>query len=99
MAYDGQARRAQKHHPDLPALTRSRTEPGRERLAVSPPELALKHRLRKLRRHPRRCDAWRRLIAQPERITSIGMPDRAHIGRSNLERRRPSDKDFRANSQ
>ena len=45
------------------------------------------------------CDAWRRLIAQPERITSIGMRDRAHIGQSNLERRRPSDKDFRANSQ
>ena len=29
-------------------------EPGRERLAVSPPELALKHRLRKLRRDRRR---------------------------------------------
>src|SRR3984957_1049519 len=55
MAYDGQARRAQKHHPDLPALTRPRAEPGRERLAVSPSELALKHRLRKLRRHRRRC--------------------------------------------
>ena len=25
------------------------------------------------------CDAWRRLIAQPERITSIGMRDRAHM--------------------
>ena len=30
-------------------------EPGRERLAVSPSELDLKHRLRKLRRHCRRC--------------------------------------------
>ena len=29
-------------------------QPGRERLAVSAPELALKHRLRKLRRHHRR---------------------------------------------
>src|SRR5580658_6764270 len=29
-------------------------EPGRERLAVPPPELALKHRLRKLRRDRRR---------------------------------------------
>ena len=28
------------------------------------------------------CDAWRRLIAQPERITSIGMRDRAHIGQT-----------------
>ena len=26
------------------------------------------------------CDAWRRLIAQPEPITSIGMRDWAHIG-------------------
>ena len=26
------------------------------------------------------CDAWRRLIAQPEIITSIGMRDWAHIG-------------------
>ena len=26
------------------------------------------------------CDAWRRLIAQPERITSIGMRKWAHIG-------------------
>ena len=28
------------------------------------------------------CDAWRRLIAQPEVITSIGMPEWAHIGQS-----------------
>ena len=33
---------------------RAGAEPGRERLAVSSPELALKHRLRKLRRHHRR---------------------------------------------
>ena len=26
------------------------------------------------------CDPWRKLIAQPERITSIGMRDWAHIG-------------------
>jgi hypothetical protein len=26
------------------------------------------------------CDAWRRLIGQPETITSIGMRDWAHIG-------------------
>ena len=25
------------------------------------------------------CDAWRKLIAQPEQITSIGMPDWAHV--------------------
>jgi len=28
------------------------------------------------------CDAWRRLIAQPETITSIGMREWAHIGQS-----------------
>jgi hypothetical protein len=26
------------------------------------------------------CDAWSKLIAQPEAITSIGMRYRAHIG-------------------
>ena len=28
------------------------------------------------------CDAWRRLIAQPETITSIGMRAWAHIGQT-----------------
>jgi len=28
------------------------------------------------------CDAWNRLIAQPAAITSIGMRDWAHVGRS-----------------
>src|SRR5450432_3020063 len=28
------------------------------------------------------CDAWRRLTARPETITSIGMRDWAHVGRS-----------------
>src|ERR1700693_1666489 len=54
MAHDGQARRARQHHADLPAFPRPGAEPGRERLAVSSPELALKHRLRKLRRDRRR---------------------------------------------
>jgi hypothetical protein len=26
------------------------------------------------------CEAWRKLIAQPETITSIGMRDWAHVG-------------------
>ena len=26
------------------------------------------------------CDAWRNLIADPDRITSIGMRDWAHVG-------------------
>jgi hypothetical protein len=28
------------------------------------------------------CEAWRKLIAEPERITSIGMRDWAHVGQS-----------------
>jgi transposase len=28
------------------------------------------------------CEAWRNLIADPERITSIGMRDWAHVGHS-----------------
>ena len=54
---------------------------GRECLAISPSELALEHRLRKLRRHRRRrCNAWQNLIAQPQTITSIGMREWAHVG-------------------
>ena len=48
MAHDRRPRGAREHHADLPALARSRTEPGRERLAVSPLELALQ------RNHPAR---------------------------------------------
>ena len=40
---------------DLPTFAGPGTEPSREHLAISPSELALKHRLRKLRRHCRRC--------------------------------------------
>jgi hypothetical protein len=39
MAYDGQARRTRQHHADLPAFPRPGAEPGRERLAVPPPEV------------------------------------------------------------
>jgi hypothetical protein len=28
------------------------------------------------------CDAWRKLTARPETITSIGMRDWAHVGQS-----------------
>ena len=66
MAHDGQARRARQHHADLPAFPRPGAEPGRERLAVSPPKLALKHRLRKPRRD-RRCSMRR--LAKTHRST------------------------------
>jgi transposase len=48
MAHHGQARRARQHHLDLPAFARTGTQSGRERLAVSAPQLALQHRLRQL---------------------------------------------------
>src|SRR3974390_2249169 len=54
MAHRPQPQRAQKHHADLPALTRSGTEPGRKCLAVSPLKLALQSRLRHLPRNRRR---------------------------------------------
>ena len=66
MAHNGQARRARQHHADLPAFPRPGAEPSREHLAVSPPELALKHRLRKLRRNRRRR---MRRLAKPHRST------------------------------
>ena len=43
-----------KHHPDLAAFPFARTEPSRERLAISARQLALEPRLRNLRRHHRR---------------------------------------------
>ncbi len=49
-----QTESAQEHHANLPAAPRAGAEPRRERLAVSAPELALKSRLRRLRRHHRR---------------------------------------------
>ena len=60
--------------------SRARTQPGRECLAVSPSELALKHRLRKLRRHHRR--RLRRMAEtdrRANRITSIAMRHWAHV--------------------
>src|SRR5215207_653727 len=54
MAHNGKARRPYEYHADLPALTRPRVEPRREPLAVPTRQLALKSRLRDLRRHHRR---------------------------------------------
>src|ERR1700756_3425567 len=66
MAYDEQARRASQHHARFPAVPCARAEPGRERLAISAPKLALEHRVRKLRRHRRRR---MQSLAKPHRPT------------------------------
>jgi len=67
-----------------PILLPSRSpelKPSRERLAISARQLALEPRLRTYDDIiDAACDAWRRLIAQPQTITSIGMRDWAHIG-------------------
>ena len=78
MAHHEQARRAGKHHPDLPAVPRA-------------PELnPVENVWQYLRQNwlsntvfaivDAACAAWRKLIAQPETITSIGMRDWAHVG-------------------
>ena len=62
-----------QHHADLLAFPRARTEPGRERLAVSCAELAVEPRLRNLRRHHRRR---LRRLAKPR-----SRPRKNHINR------------------
>jgi putative transposase len=81
MAHHGQARRPRQHHANLPAVPRPGAEPGRN----------VWQYLRQnwlsntvFENHDAIVDAayaaWRKLIAQPETITSIGMRDWAHVG-------------------
>jgi len=79
MAHHGQAQRARQHHPDLPAVPRP-----------NPVENVWLY----LRQNwlsntvfenydaivDAACEAWRKLIADPDRITSIGMRHWAHVG-------------------
>ena len=81
MAHDEQARRARKHHADLPAFARAELNP-------------VENVWQYLRQNwlsntvfenydaivDAACAAWRNLIADPDRITSIGMRDWAHVG-------------------
>jgi hypothetical protein len=80
MAHHRQARHAQQHHPDLPAVPRAGAEPGRKywqflrgnwlsNLVFETYDDII----------DAACAAWRELIAQPETITSIGMREWAHI--------------------
>ena len=83
MAHDWQPRRAQEHHPDLPAFAGSRTEPGRERLADLRSNW-LSNRVFDTYDAiiDAACEAWQKLVAQPDTITSIGMRSWAHVGQS-----------------
>jgi hypothetical protein len=83
MAHHRQARRAEQHLPDLPAVPRGGAEPRRKRLAVPSRQLTLKPRLRHLRRHHRR--RLRRLAQTPRparnhHLNRIG--EWAHIGQT-----------------
>jgi hypothetical protein len=84
MAHNRQARPAQQHHADLPALTRPGIEPARKHLAVHARQLAFKNLVFETYDEiiDAACDAWRKLIDQPEAIRSIGMRDWAHIGQT-----------------
>jgi hypothetical protein len=74
MAHHRQAQRAQKHHAHLPAFALARTKLGRECLVISPSELALNSVFENYDAIiGAACVAWRKLTAQPERITSIGI--------------------------
>jgi hypothetical protein len=65
-----------QHHADLPALPLPGAQPCGERLAVSPPDWLSNTVLENYDAIvDAACAAWRKLIAQPETITSIGMRD------------------------
>ena len=81
MARREQPRRARRHHADLAARARSRTQPGRERPALSLVE-PLSNRVFETYDAivDAACAAWMKLIATPETITSIAMREWAHVG-------------------
>jgi len=83
LAYNGQAPHTEQYHADLPPVACARTQPGREHLAISAQQLACQPRVDTYDAIiDAACEAWRKLIAQPQTITSIGMRDWAHVGQS-----------------
>lgn len=78
MAPIDKPRRARRHHANPPARARSYLS---QHLAASSCELALHcvfetyHEIIEAA-----CDAWQKLIAKPETITSIAMRQWAHVG-------------------
>lgn len=86
MAHHGEPRHAQKHHADPVAIPRARTP------ELNPVENIwqymhanwLSNRLFETYDAivDTACEAWRKLIPQPDAITSIGMREWAHVGQS-----------------
>jgi hypothetical protein len=86
MAYHRQARHARQHHADLPAVARPELNP-------------VENVWQYLRQNwisntvfenydtiiDAACDAWRKLIADPEKITSISMRHWANVGQWPLD--------------
>ena len=82
MAHHQQARHAQKHHADLPAFAGPGAEPGRVWQYVRQNWISNTVFENYDAIVDAACDAWRKLTAKPETITSIGMRDWAHVGQS-----------------
>jgi hypothetical protein len=83
VAHHRQAHNAEKHHRDIPAVAGARTEPGRERLAI-PGQNWLSNSVFDTYDAiiDAACEAWKKLLAEPQTITSIGMRQWAHVGQT-----------------
>jgi hypothetical protein len=83
MAYDGEPQHAQKHHADLPAISAPELNPV-ENIWQYMRANWLSNRVFETYDAiiDAICKAWRKLVTQPNTITSIGMRDWAHVGQS-----------------
>jgi hypothetical protein len=81
MAHDCQSQRAKEHDADLPALARSELNPV-ENVWQFLRQTWLSNRVFDTYEAiiEAACEAWNRLMAQPQAITSIGMRDWAYVG-------------------
>lgn len=82
LTHHRKAQSAEEHHPDLPALARAGVEAGRECLAASARQLALKPRLRRLRCYHRRHMPGMAKPARPARHHHINRHARMGARRS-----------------
>ena len=82
MAHHRHTRPAQQHLPNLPALARSRTEQVENIWQYLRANWLSNRVFDSYEEIIDACEAWRKLIAQPETITSIGMREWAHISQT-----------------
>jgi hypothetical protein len=83
MAHHRKARCAEQHHPDLPAVPAPELNPV-ENIWQFLRGNWLSNLVFEINDDiiDAACGAWRKLIAEPETITSIGMPEWAHVGQT-----------------